>query len=86
MKERTDVSRFGGSEYQSGSVVLNFLKTREKLFRATSQEGVTVIQSRQNKGTDESFSSVFREVVTNGADSTEFKIACAANRGDVLIK
>ena len=49
MKERSDMSRSGGFEYQFSSIVLNFLKLREKMFGTTSEKGVTVIQSRQNK-------------------------------------
>ena len=49
MKEWTHMSRSGGSEYQSGSVVLNFLELRQKMFGTTGKKGVTVIQSRQNK-------------------------------------
>lgn len=86
IKKGSDMSRFGRFEDQSNSIVLNFLKAGDKVFGTASQKRVAVIESRQNKGTDEGYCGVFREVLTNRADAAKFKIAGSTDRGDMLMK
>ena len=57
-----------------------------RLLRAASESGIVVINSGQDKSRNQCLESILWQVVTDGIDSTQFKIADLTGAGDMLLK
>ena len=62
---------------EAGSIVLGVLKWIECCRGDTSEEGVTIVKTRENKARDKFGKSVIRQILPNGRDATEMKVAGA---------
>ena len=59
---------------EARSIVLNFLKSVDKVLGTAIQKRVTVVQSGHDNGQDKLLCSFYKKLVTNGVDASEFKI------------
>jgi len=65
----SDMVEFRRTVNKSGSVVLDFLKFRQKIDRRARKKSVTIVETRQNKSTEKGFGSIFRQEVADGSYS-----------------
>ena len=74
-EKRSDMRGTRFSEDEPSSIVLNFLKLLNERERTAREEGVAVVETRENKGTEESFGGFDREDIANRRNSAYLKIA-----------
>ena len=82
----SDMVEFRRTVDKSGSVVLDFLKFRQKIDRRARKKRVTIVETRQNKSTEKGFGSIFRQEVADGSYSSYFKITGSTDIGYVLME
>ena len=70
-----DMIKFGTTEDESSSMVLNFLEFLNEVFWRTSKQSITLIQTWDNKTTEKGFSGIIRLKMTNRGTAANLQVA-----------
>jgi hypothetical protein len=86
LKERSYMVIFGRAKDETGGMILHTLKPIDDVVGGTRKEGVAIIKTGKNKGTEQSFGGILSEEVTDGGDAADFKETSATNVSDMLLE